>query len=78
MSSDNSCDFKHYKKIFPYGRWNNSTTNYKLYRRTLCISPSGNIIVKQTKNLFKNTALQMSQKQLYSFLIRNGLGPNTR
>ena len=45
---------------------------------TICRDICGNIVRKQTKNLFKNTAMRMSQKQAYSFLMRNGIGPYTR
>ena len=67
-----------YEKIFPYGRWNNTNSNYKLFPITECKDVTGKIIRTQTKNLFKNTARRMSQKQVYSFLVRNGIGPYTR
>ena len=76
-SRDISCsviDQRLYKKRFPYGRWNNTNSNLKLFPMTIC----GNIARKQTNNVFKNTAMRMSQKQMYSFLVRNGIGPYTR
>jgi hypothetical protein len=81
VSLDISCnvtDKRLYKKKFPYGRWNNTNTNLKLFPMTICHGTNGRIIKKQTKNLFKNTAMRMSQKQVYSYLIRNGIGPYTR
>ena len=81
-SRDISCsviDQRLYKKRFPYGRWNNTNSNLKLFPMTICRDICGNIVRrKQTKNLFKNTAMRMSQKQAYSFLMRNGIGPYTR
>lgn len=67
-----------YQKKSPYGRWNNTNTNHKLFPMTICHGPGGKIVRKQTKNLYINTAARMSQKQTYSFLIRNGIGPYTR
>ena len=67
-----------YQKKSPYGRWNNTNTNHKLFPMTICNGPGGKIIRKQTKNLYINTAARMSKKQTYSFLIRNGIGPYTR
>ncbi len=78
---DISCsviDQRLYKQRFPYGRWNNTNSNLKLFPMTICHDICGNIIRKQTKNLFQNTAMRMSQKQAYSFLMRNGIGPYTR
>lgn len=80
-SRDISCsviDQQLYKKRFPYGRWNNTSSNLKLFPMTICYDICGNIVRKQTKNLFQNTAMRMSQKQAYSFLMRNGIGPYTR
>ena len=67
-----------YQKKSPYGRWNNTNTNHKLFPMTICQGPGGKIIRKQTKNLYINTAARMSKKQTYAFLIRNGIGPYTR
>ena len=81
VSLDISCsvtDQRLYKQRFPYGRWNNTNTNMKLFPMTICHGINGQIIKKQTKNVFKNTARRMSQKQVYSYLIRNGIGPYTR
>ena len=75
---DNILTDKNYKQRFPYGRWNNTNTNLKLFPMTICHGTNGRIIKKQTKNVFKNTAMRMSQKQVYSYLIRNGIGPYTR
>ena len=76
--SCNAANYTNYQQKFPYGRWNNTNTNYKLFPMTICHGPGGKIIRKQTKNIFINTASRMSQKQVYSFLIRNGIGPYTR
>ena len=78
---DISCsriDQRLYKKKFPYGRWNNTNSNLKLFPMTIHRGTRGNVVRKQTKNLFQNTAMRMSQKQAYSFLMRNGIGPYTR
>jgi len=80
-SRDISCNIVYkqlYKKQFPYGRWNNTNSNLKLFPMTVCHDVCGNIVRKQTKNIFQNTAMRMSQKQVYSYLIRNGIGPYTR
>ena len=80
-SRDISCsviDKRLYKNRFPYGRWNNTNSNLKLFPMTICYDVRGNVVRKQTKNVFKNTAMRMSQKQVYSYLIRNGIGPYTR
>jgi len=76
--SCNNANNAHYQQKFPYGRWNNTNTNHKLFPMTICHGPGGKIIRKQTKNLYINTAARMSKKQTYSFLIRNGIGPYTR
>ncbi len=80
MATDISCNWQIYQRRFPYGRWNNTNTNLKLYKKTICRDPSGNKppIVKQTRNLFVNTAARMSQKQMFAYLVRNGIGPYTR
>lgn len=67
-----------YKKRFPDGRWNNTSSNQKLFKMTFCTGPSGKVITNRTRNLFKNTAYRRSSKQVYSYLIKNGIGPNTR
>ena len=67
-----------YKKRFPYGRWNNTSSNQKLFKMTFCTGPSGKVITNRTRNLFKNTANRQSSKQVFSYLIKNGIGPNTR
>ena len=76
--SCNASSQRYYKAIYPYGRWNNTNTNHKLFPMTICHGRHGRIIRTQTKNLFQNTAMRMSQKQVYSYLIRNGIGPYTR
>lgn len=79
MATDISCNYAIYQQRFPYGRWNNTNTNHKLFPMTICYDPTTNkTIRKQTKNLFQNTAWRMSQNQVFSFLIRNGIGPYTR
>ena len=78
MATDISCNWQIYQRRFPYGRWNNTNSNLKLYKKTICKDVRGNRIVKQTGNLFLNTANRMSQKQVYAYLIRNGIGPYTR
>ena len=70
--------FDIYQKRFPYGRWNNTGSNQKLFKMTFCTGPSGKVITNRTRNLFKNTANRQSSKQIYSYLIKNGIGPNTR
>jgi hypothetical protein len=80
-SRDISCNIVYqqlYKKQFPYGRWNNTNSNLKLFPMTIFHDVCGNIVRKQTKNIFQNTAMRMSQKQVYSYLMRNGIGPYTR
>jgi len=74
MATDISCNWQIYQRRFPYGRWNNTNSNLKLYKKTICHDVRGNRIVKQTGNLFLNTAHRMSQKQVYAYLIRNGIG----
>ena len=76
--SCNATDQQLYKRRFPYGRWNNTNTNLKLFPMTICRGVDGQMIRKQTKTLFKNTAMRRSQKQTYAYLIRNGIGPYTR
>ena len=66
-----NCDTTSYQKIFPYGRWNNTNSNYKLFPITYCRDSNGTIIQNQTRNLFKNTAMRWSQRQVYSYLMRN-------
>jgi len=82
MSTDISCNAttrQNYLRRFPWGRWNNTNTNLKLFPKTICKDPSGNkLVVTQTRNLFSNTAARMSQKQIYAYLVRNGVGPWTR
>ena len=41
-----------YQKKSPYGRWNNTNTNHKLFPMTICHGPGGKIIRTQTKNLY--------------------------
>ena len=60
-----------YSKKAPYGRWNNTNSNYKLFPLTLCRDICGNTVRHQTRNLFKNTAMRWSQRQVYSYLMRN-------
>ena len=76
--NDISCNYSIYQQRFPYGRWNNTNTNLKLFPMTICHDVTGKIVRKQTKNLYINTAWRMSQKQVYAFIIRNGIGPYTR
>ena len=78
MSTDISCNYQIYQQIFPYGRWNNTNSNLKLFPMTICHGPTGKVIRKQTKNIFKNASPNISQKQQLSFLIRNGIGPYSR
>lgn len=81
MSTDISCNEnarQHYQRRFPWGRWNNTNTNLKLFPKTICEDQNGKKIVKQTRNLFSNTSVNMSQKQIFAYLVRNGIGPRTR
>lgn len=57
---------------FPYGRWNNTSTNKKLYK-TLGSPYAERRTV--TGNLYPNSML-LSRKQIYSFLSRGQRRPN--
>ena len=60
---------------FPYGRWNNTSTNLKLYRPmyNACYYTNPNFVKPHltNNNLFSNTSYQMSKKELYSYLSKN-------
>ena len=58
---------KNFQREFPYGRWNNKTSNFKLFP---VISVCGNN-VKQSGNIYKNTTHDMTKKQLYAYLSKN-------
>ena len=60
------------QRRFPFGRWNNTSTNFKLFPViTQCTDISGNVTRKQATNLFRNTTYQMSKKELYRYLTTN-------
>lgn len=60
---------------FPYGRWNNTSTNLKLFRPmyNACYYTNPNFVKPRltSNNLFSNTSYQMSKKELYSYLSKN-------
>jgi hypothetical protein len=58
---------KNFQREFPYGRWNNKTSNFKLFP---VISVCGNN-VKQSGNIYKNTTHNMTKKELYAYLSKN-------
>jgi hypothetical protein len=62
---------------FKYGRWNNTSTNLKLFpslkTSKVCIDTSGNYVTEQlgNKNIYTNTSNRMSKNKLYSYLSNN-------
>ena len=58
---------QNFQREFPYGRWNNRSTNLKLFP---IISVCGNNI-KKSGNIYRNTAKQMPQRELYAYLSKN-------
>ena len=76
MSDEKFVFICEYPERFPYGRWNNSETNKKLYQS---LSNSCSLIkqrgVQRTGNLYPNSML-LSRKQIYSFLSRGIRRPN--
>lgn len=71
MSEFTLCNTKNWQRKFPYGRWNNTNTNLKLFPMTICNGANGQVIKKQTKNLYRNTSWQIPQSKMFSFLVRN-------
>jgi len=73
---------KDFRKVFPYGRFNTSTTNFKLYPRLNPsnnggVTPPGICVESQSINrkyetLFKNTTYKMTQKEQISFFSKIG------
>ena len=60
---------------FPYGRFNNTKSNFKLFAPLLntCGYKNPNYTVPHlaNHNLYKNTSYQMSKKELYKYLSNN-------
>lgn len=76
MSDEKFVFICEYPERFPYGRWNNSETNQKLYQP---LNNSCSLLkqrgVRKTGNLYPNSML-LSSKQIYSFLSRGIRRPN--
>ena len=70
---------KDFSKVFPYGRFNTSITNFKLYPR---LNPANNSICAETpqetvmktapQSLFQNTTYKMTQKEQIAFFSKMG------
>ena len=70
---------KDFRKVFPYGRFNTSITNFKLYPR---LNPVNNIVCVETPRqtilltaplpLFQNTTYKMTQKEQIAFFSKMG------
>ena len=60
---------------FPYGKWNNTSTNLKLYAPLIKACYNINPLFSRPKmvnnNLFTNTTYQMSKNELYKYLSNN-------
>ena len=60
---------------FPYGKWNNTSTNLKLYAplHKACYYTDPLFVKPQmvNNNIFTNTSYQMSKKELYKYLAKN-------
>ena len=69
MTDISNCPFS---PRFPYGKWNNTSTNLKLYAPLVnaCYYNNPLFIKPQmvNNNLFTNTSYQMSKKELYKYL----------
>jgi len=73
---------KDFRKIFPYGRFNTSTTNFKLYPRLNPvnnggITPTSRCVESQSINrkyeaLFPNTTYKMTQREQIAFFSKMG------
>jgi hypothetical protein len=73
---------KDFSKVFPYGRFNTSTTNFKLYPRlnpasnggviptSICVE--GQSINRKYEPLFQNTTYKMTQKEQIAFFSKMG------
>lgn len=59
-------------KHFPYGRFNHSITNEKLFPIiSKCIDPdTGSLVIKRSGNIFKQTAYQLTASEIYSLFAR--------
>ena len=73
---------KDFSKVFPYGRFNTSTSNFKLYPRlnpannggvtptSICIESQS--INRKYESLFQNTTYKMTQKEQIAFFSKMG------
>jgi hypothetical protein len=71
---------KDFTKAFPYGRFNTSTTNFKLYPRlkpvngvrptSICVE--GQSINRKYEGLFQNTKYKMTRKEQIAFFSKMG------
>ena len=70
---------KDFSKVFPYGRFNTSRTNFKLFPR---LDPEKNILPSnsdipgqpaiQHSSLYQNTTYKMTQKEQIAFYSKIG------
>jgi hypothetical protein len=78
---------KDFRKVFPYGRFNTSTSNFKLYPRlnpannSAAYGPDGtpiNICIESQSinrkygSLFQNTTYKMTQREQIAFFSKMG------
>ena len=72
---------KDFRKVFPYGRFNTSTTNFKLYPRlnpansgvastSICVENQS--INRKYEPLFQNTTYKMTQREQIAFFSKMG------
>ena len=73
---------KDFSKVFPYGRFNTSTTNFKLYPRlnpannggviptSICVE--GQSINRKYEGLFQNTTYKMTRREQIAFFSKMG------